>query len=41
MSSDEKISLVNGVHNMLRFDAIDTNKDGHISIEEFRVYLKL
>ena len=40
MSSDEKISLVNGVHDML-FDAIDTNKDGHISVEEFKVYLKL
>ena len=40
MSSDEKISLVNGVHNML-FDAIDTNKDGHISIKEFKVYLNL
>ena len=27
-------------HNVL-FDAIDTNKDGHISIEEFQVYLNL
>ena len=23
------------------FDAIDTNKDGHISVEEFKVYLTL
>jgi Ca2+-binding EF-hand superfamily protein len=40
MSPTDKISLVNGVHNVL-FDAIDTNKDGHISIEEFKVYLNV
>ena len=40
MSPKEKISLVNGTHNVL-FDAIDTNKDGHISVKEFKVYLNL
>ena len=40
MSLKEKIALVNGTHNLL-FDAVDTNKDGHISMEEFKVYLNL
>ena len=40
MPPEKKLALVNGVHNLL-FDAIDTNKDGHISMEEFKVYLNL
>jgi Ca2+-binding EF-hand superfamily protein len=40
MSPKEKVSLVNGTHNVL-FDAIDTNKDGHISVKEFKVYLNV
>ena len=38
MSSEEGKALVNDTHNLL-FDAIDTNKDGHISVKEFKVYL--
>ena len=40
MPPKEKISLVNGTHNVL-FDAIDTNKDGHISVKEFKIYLNI
>ena len=40
MSSEERKVLLNDTHNML-FDAIDTNKDGHISVKEFEVYFKL
>ena len=40
MSSEEAKALVKDTHNLL-FDAIDTNKDGHISVKEFKVYLKV
>ena len=40
MSPTERKTLVNDNHDML-FDAIDTNKDGHISVKEFKVYLPL
>ena len=36
----ERKAIVDGTHNFL-FDAIDTNKDGHISVEEFKVYLNI
>ena len=37
MSPDEQKAMVHDTHNLL-FDAIDTNKDGHICLEEFKVY---
>ena len=40
MSSAERNDLINLSHNML-FDAIDTNKDGHISVKEFKVYFSV
>ena len=40
MSPAERKAIVDGTHNFL-FDAIDTNKDGHISVEEFKVYLNI
>ena len=40
MSSEERKALLTDTHNLL-FDAIDTNKDGHISVKEFEVYFKV
>ena len=40
MSSEKRKVLLNDTHNLL-FDAIDTNKDGHISVKEFEVYFKV
>ena len=40
MSSEERKALLTDTHNLL-FDAIDTNKDGHISMKEFEVYFKV
>ena len=40
MSPEEKKALLNDTHNLL-FDAIDTNKDGHISVKELEVYFKV
>ena len=40
MSPAERKALVNDSHSML-FDAIDTNKDGHISVQEFKVYFSV
>ncbi len=37
---EERDTLVYNSHNTL-FDVIDTNGDGHISVEEFKVYLKV
>ena len=37
MSPEEQKTMVHSSHNLL-FDAIDTNKDGHICLEEFKVY---
>lgn len=37
MSPEERKAMVHNSHNLL-FDAIDTNKDGHICLEEFKVY---
>ena len=37
MSPAERKAIIHDGHNML-FDAIDTNKDGHISVKEFKVY---
>jgi Ca2+-binding EF-hand superfamily protein len=40
MTAKERSALINDTHNLV-FDAIDTNKDGHISLSEFKVYLKI
>ena len=40
MSPFERKTLLNDTHNLL-FDAIDTNKDGYISLEEFKVYFNI
>ena len=37
MSREERTSMVHGTHGPL-FDVIDTDKDGRISMEEFKVY---
>ena len=37
MTPEEKKAILRSSHDPL-FDAIDTNKDGHISLEEFKVY---
>jgi Ca2+-binding EF-hand superfamily protein len=37
MSPDEQKVMVHDTHSVL-FDAIDTNKDGHICLEEFKTY---
>ena len=40
MSPAERKAFVTASHNLL-FDAIDTNKDGHISVNEFKVYFNV
>ena len=40
MSPAERKASIKVGHNML-FDAIDTNKDGHISVKEFKVYFSI
>ena len=40
LSRSEKKHSLDGSHNML-FDAIDTNKDGHISVKELKVYFSI
>lgn len=40
MSFEKQQAVLNASHNAL-FNAIDTNKDGHISVEEFKIYLKV
>ena len=37
MSPEKQKAMVHDTHNVL-FDAIDTKKDGHICLEEFRTY---
>ena len=37
MTPDKKKDLFHSIHDPL-FDAIDTNKDGYIPVEEFKVY---
>ncbi len=37
---EEQDTFLKGSHNPL-FDAIDTDKDGHISVKEFTIYLKV
>ena len=40
MSPAERKASIKDSHNLL-FDAIDTNKDGHISVNEFKVYFSV
>ena len=40
MSPSERKASINIGHNLL-FDAIDTNKDGHISVQELKVYFNV
>ena len=40
MSFEKQQAVLNACHNSL-FNAIDANKDGHISVEEFKIYLKV
>ena len=40
VTPERQKAALHGSHNLL-FDAIDTNKDGHISLEEFKVYFQV
>ena len=40
VSLAERSAILHDTHNLL-FDAIDTNKDGHISVKEFKVYMSI
>jgi Ca2+-binding EF-hand superfamily protein len=39
-TAKEMNTIMNDTHNLL-FDVLDTNKDGHISLSEFKVYLNI
>ena len=40
MAPDERVTSIHSSHNMV-FDAVDTNKDGHISVNEFKAYFQV
>ena len=40
MAPDEHVTSTHSSHNMV-FDAVDTNKDGHISVNEFKAYFQV
>jgi Ca2+-binding EF-hand superfamily protein len=40
MTPEKQLAVLHSGHNAL-FDAMDLNKDGHISLEEFKVYFQI